>query len=215
MLVDRIQIQSMKSVLLFFCFMATYSLSGQINLSASFQSNNYLNWNDKDLSTANPQAQAAFNSLKGLGIDLEYSYLPDKERQLYFIGRLGSDISFSNQSYSKIIFPHAGAGILFYPFNMNGDCDCPRFHQEGTFFSRGFHFVLLANAGMFILKNEASQFQGLFEANFGINIPLGNTQAIAPFFGFALGTNVKNQYLEVPVKSTLNKLLFGIRYFLK
>ncbi|HPN71816.1 MAG TPA: hypothetical protein PLZ32_19960 [Saprospiraceae bacterium] len=202
----------MKYHLLFFLCLITEIAFAQFNFIGNFQSNNYLDWHGKNLANPSPETLAAFDGLKGLGLDAEYLLQPDRERQFYYLGNIGADITLGNADYQKIIYPHIGLGILFYPFNMNGDCDCPSFYQEGTFFSRGLHFALKANGGLMKLTDQKGQIQGLFEANAGINIPISKTQSLAPFVGFAIGTSVKNALLEDQNKSTLNQLIFGVRY---
>lgn len=202
----------MKYHLLFCLCLISQAVLAQFNFVGSFQSNNYLDWHGKNLANPSPETLAEFDGLKAIGVDAEYLIQPDKERQFYYLGNIGVDFSLGNADYQKVIYPHLGIGILFYPFNMNGDCDCPSFYQEGTFFSRGLHFAVKANGGLLKLKDQKGQIQGLFEANVGLNIPINKTQSLAPFVGFAIGTGVSNQWLVEQNQSTLNQLLLGVRY---
>lgn len=187
-----------------------YPTFGQIELEARYENNDYINWNNQVISDVNG-ISTFYNSAPSYGLGLRYFMQPDKERQMYYYGFGGVSTSSSPVSYYQFSNLMAGLGLRFFPFNMEGDCDCPSFYQKGNFFSRGFNLSLGASYNSFGQNNHPRQSQLLADAQAGIKVPIGKYLAIQPFVGFVFGTGVINEDLLLSPKSTLNQIKAGLQ----
>lgn len=190
--------------------LSAFPTFGQFELEARYENNDYINWNNQVISEVNG-ISTYYTSAPSYGLGLRYFLQPDKERQMYYYGFAGVSTSSSPVSYYQFTNISAGLGLRFFPFNMQGDCDCPSFYQEGNFFSRGFNLSLGTNYNSFGQNKHPRQSQILVDAQAGIKIPLGKKLAVQPFVGFVFGTAVINEDLLLNPKSTLNQIKAGLQ----
>lgn len=100
----------------------------------------------------------------------------------------------------------------FFPFNMEGDCNCPDFSMRNKFFEK--HFFLLVNSGInYSIKNnslvedsvikDVSYSAGLGS---GITIPLAKNILISPAVNYKWFFNDKwdNKYLFTVTEGEFN-----------
>lgn len=198
---------------IFFCLFTSLAIPnfGQIEVEARYENNDYINWNNKVISDVNG-ISTLYNSAPSYGLGLRYFIQPDKERQMYYYGFAGFSTSSSPVFYYRFSNLMAGLGLRFFPFNMEGDCDCPSFYQEGNLFSRGFNLSLGASYNSFQQSTHSRQSQLLVDAQAGVKIPLGKIIAVQPFIGFVFGTGVLNEDLLLSPTSTLNQIKAGLQF---
>lgn len=184
--------------------------TGQSQLGYSIFGKNpsYFDWEGKQL--VNGDQKASFAPI--LGAYLDYEYQPSKEKNLLILTQLGYNKSISNIDYRNITMLTLGVGLKFFPFHFSGDCDCPRFYQDGTWFSRGFFLSAIPKVGRFSLDGVGSM-QGLGELQLGIEIPMNKKTAISPFLSLEFGSPTNNQFiLPSGTKSSLSSIGIGIRW---
>lgn len=201
--------------ILVFCI--ALQIQAQSEIEVRYESNDYINWNNKYIVDANGQIFDDYESRPSYGISYRYKIQPDKERQVIYYAGLGYSTNLANEAHYKISAISVGTGVRFFPFNMNADCDCPSFYQEGNLFSRGFFLSLGVSGASVKIYNQDSKIQALAEATAGVSIPISKTLNLQPFIGFAFGTGIVNQNLAPdpnPI-STLNQLRFGLQFSLQ
>lgn len=202
----KIKIMKTNTWLLAFILLP-YICQSQLGYSIFGKNPSYYDWEGKEL--VNGDQKASFAPM--LGAYLDYEYQPSNEKNLLILGQLGYNKSVSNTDYRNISMFTLGVGLKFFPFHFTGDCDCPRFYQEGTWFSRGFFISAIPKVSRFLLDNTVST-QAMGEVQLGVEIPISKNKGISPFLSLEFGSSVTNQYiLPSPSKSSLTSIGFGVR----
>lgn len=111
----------------------------------------------------------------------------------------GLSLKYSNTDFSFADYRMISAGIevpfKFFPFNMEGECNCPDFSVRNKFFEK--HFFLLVNDGVFYNfyrsefddnvvspVNNIQNFSFMLGAGMGIAIPFGKNIIISPSINY-------------------------------
>jgi hypothetical protein len=114
-----------------------------------------------------------------------------------------------------------------FPFNMEGDCNCPDFSMRNKFFEK--HFFLLVNSGInFSIKNNSLVDDSVIKdlsytagIGAGITIPIAKNILISPAFNYKRFFDDKwnKEYLftipEGEFKTSFSELEFEIRMVYK
>ena len=77
-------------------------------------------------------------SQDGLHISLEYSFRPKQKRIEFHPGLGYRTTAISNLYEGDIKAFDLDFNTAIYPFDFEGDCDCPTWSKEGTLFKKGF-----------------------------------------------------------------------------
>ncbi|MDX1684614.1 MAG: hypothetical protein R3275_05210 [Saprospiraceae bacterium] len=87
--------------------------------------------------------------------------------------------------------------VNIYPFDFEGDCNCPTFGKDGGFFEKGFFFQLSPGAGYYINEtksSEARESSGVaFLSGIGAGLDVGVAEyfTITPFVRYVIGFNTE------------------------
>lgn len=187
--------------------MIPYLAQSQLGFSLVGKNPSYYDWEGKK--ALNGVENANFKTM--IAAYLDYEYQPSKDKNLLLLSQVGYNRSLSKIDYRNISMITFGLGIKFFPFHFIGDCDCPRFYQEGTWFSRGFFISATPKVSRFILDGLGAT-QGIGELELGIELPLNKKTALSPFLSLEFGSPVKNHLLiPSPTESSFTSIGLGIR----
>lgn len=185
----------MKNSLLFFFLAIPFMLSAQFGLHTTFQNNT----NTTNL------GEIVYNT-SGFAVGIDYTFKLAQNRVEFF-----PELNYSAVKMAEPIFEVSGSGISsrlesqaigfyfntnVYPFDFEGDCDCPVFSKDGNFFKKG--FFLQVSPGVNYHNYQYEEFQDislnesriLKGADFsyslaggaGIDIGLSEHLTISPYF---------------------------------
>jgi hypothetical protein len=139
-------------------------------------------------------------SMQGIHAGVEYHFRL-KTNRIEFRPMLGYRRSFTNDSdimsYSSIDFDF---NTSIYPFDFEGDCDCPTFSKQGTLVKKGFFFEIQPGIGHqtithAVLGNrESSNMVFKLGGAAGLDIGLSDRFTITPFVS---GTQVFSGEWEI------------------
>ena len=172
--------QTFVAVLLFFLTQGLYS---QVGVSAFYNTNNYAGWNDFFRNDANLISNNDRIFSSSVGVTLDYWFrLRDQRIEFYpYISyqQASTDLQFANVDLG---LRQIGGGINahLYVLDLIGDCDCPTFSKQGTFFKKGF-FLLAGIGADFSTKAVNGDFRDCyfdFTAHAGLGLDIGVTDII-------------------------------------
>ncbi len=143
----------MKYFLLFFLFLSL-KVNSQISFKASYSYATHANVTDIVVENGGESGFLANNFKINAGYQIK---IP--ETSMSFIPGLSSRYSRSNFGYVDYNMISVGLELpfKFFPFNMEGDCNCPDFSLRNKFFEK--HFFLQVNSGLFynFLKSQFNE----------------------------------------------------------
>jgi len=191
-------------------------LSAQIGLSISYKWMQAPNWGDyhKNELGDNPYPLADWN----FGIDYCFRL---KNKRVEFL----PEASFVKQEYffdngwAKYSFYNLALNVNLYPFDFDGDCNCPTWSKDGDSFSKGFFIQL--SPGISWLKNDFKngpliliiddRFAFFIRAGIGLDIGVTDFLTISPIARFSFTPGVD---WPAPVKSLRSSIFqteLGVR----
>ena len=128
---------------------------GQFGVRAFMGQNQFDRWEEILATTPRPRETDILTT--GYSFSLDYWIRPENFR-LEFFPELGyetmsTSISHIEETSSYSVNAYRiGLNVHLYPLDFRGDCDCPTFSKEGSFFQKGF-FLLLRPAYSIFDKN--------------------------------------------------------------
>jgi len=183
--------------ILFLCFSAlvfTQNVNAQIGISGTYTSVNTDFEFDRDFSGFAPSYT--------FGIDYWFRL---KNQRVEFYPQL-SWLRSSTEEYDNLNMPGETVSQQFnlyslklntrlYPFDFNGDCNCPTWKKEGSTFSKGFYFMATVGAGS--LDQNSFESGGTNATIFsyglgtGLDIGLSNFLTLSPFVTYERTTSTE------------------------
>lgn len=184
-----------KLFLLFIVVLTSWSLNAQFGVSGYY--NMHQGASDWDEGLASDESIKA----NGLGISLTY-WFRLKNYRIEFM----PEVSYASGSKSLSMTEWSGdfewqqLALYFntniYPFDLEGDCNCPTFGKDGNFLQKGFFIQI--SPGIALAKNltditlsddtlESSDFYFLAGIGAGVDIGIAEYFTITPFIRYHLG----------------------------
>lgn len=129
------------------------------------------------------------------------------------------DLTEATMKWSNIGF---SVNTNLYPFDFEGDCNCPTFGKDGSFFEKGFFIQISPGVGFFNNQTELEQTFELSTVYFkiglgaGLDIGLAEFFTISPFIRYDLGlgnswASIESSGINIEeTKSTTKDLLLGL-----
>lgn len=178
---------------------------GQIGLVGGYKNFAASDW----LSTINTIALGEHEEPNGFAFGVDYRIrMPNIRIEFYptlSYSSLNNEQQASNLAYTLYAF-HLNSRI--YPFDLEGDCDCPTWSKSGGLFEKGFFFQLSPGINnMNILFNYVTDIDPENEwfwdigAGAGIDIGLSERLTLTPMVNFHFSPNATWKYLE-PLEGT-------------
>lgn len=160
---------------LFLVFLSSELLFGQFGVTILHKWMNAPNWGDY---FENPTGKNPYPvQTRAFGFDY---WFRAKNKRVEFT----PEVSYEKYEHRfdrgsvKHTFYNFGFNVNIYPFDFEGDCDCPTWSKQGDFFSKGFFIQL--SPGVSLLQNEYSDSHS--DSN--------NENAIVVFFGIGAGLDI-------------------------
>jgi hypothetical protein len=133
----------------------------------------------------------------GMGVALDY-WFRLKNYRVEFLPEIGASWGAASRTIvdAGVVGPvdadarwlqyHLLVNINLYPFDFEGDCNCPTFGKDGGVFKKG--FFLQAGAGASALRTEIEQYSdqnssiaGIFHVGAGLDIGAGEYLTLTPW----------------------------------
>lgn len=140
---------------------------------------------------------------------------------------LKSTTTFNNQSESDFGYFGLNFGTQFYPFDFEGDCDCPTFSKQGPTFEKGFFFsftpgVIYSTKNVLPLGNGEQLSENAINFRLGIgvgyDIGISDLFTISPSFSYNVSPSHNFENIDAispqpegGVSSSWNHLMFQLR----
>ncbi len=191
-------------------------LSAQIGLSSSYKWMQAPNWGDyyqNELGN-NPYPLAGWD----FGIDYWFrlkskrvEFLPEASfiKQDYFFG----------DGWSKYRFYNLALNVNLYPFDFDGDCNCPTWSKDGSFFSKGFFIQLspgiswlkneFKNEPLILINDERVAF--FIRAGIGLDIGVTDFLTVSPLARFSFAPGVDWPSPVESIRSSIFQTEIGVR----
>ena len=137
-----------QTLLVVILLLLSQGIYSQIGISAFYNSNNYAGWNDFFRNDANQITNTDRIFSTSVSVEVDYWFrLRDQRIEFYpYISyhQASTELQFANIDLG---LRQIGGGVNthIYLLDLIGDCDCPTFSKQGTFFKKG--FFILAGVG--------------------------------------------------------------------
>jgi hypothetical protein len=181
----------MKYFFLFFLFLS-FELFAQLSFKISYSHANHTDVTNLVIENGGDKGFLANNFRINAGYQIK---IPETSMSFF----PGLSTRYSSNDFGYVKYRLIGVGVelpfKFFPFNMEGDCNCPDFSLRNKFFEK--HFFLQLNSGLFYdfyksQFNENVQFaikksknlSVFLGAGAGISIPFGKNFILSPALNY-------------------------------
>jgi hypothetical protein len=204
-------------------------LHGQFGMSFRYNMNDASEWNDflaqqysiQTTKVHNPSFEVSFDywmRLKNYRIEFFPEIYYNTSSSELILSLDGHNFTSNNIGFN--------ANVSFYLFDLEGDCDCPTFSKQGTFFSKGFYLQFSPGITYSSFSQEQSIKQSASTISYkigfgaGIDIGLTNLFTITPHIRYNIFPSVTwDEFQEFHIEpspdidnsSGLSQIQFGIR----
>ena len=217
----------MKNIILSFSLLfISLSAISQVGISGAF--NNFIA--DEWTELLNDITDQNFENASGYQIGLDY-WLRLKQRRIEFFPEISYASLNTNSGNSKVDIHLLGFHLNtnIYPFDFEGDCDCPTWSKSGGLFEKGFFLQLSPgfNRGNITVSDENIQGNeetfNYFHLGIGAGLDIGISDliTISPVVKYYYSTSVEytpvtySLILYDPAKSNIKQFYAGIRLGLR
>ena len=167
--------------LLFLLTISALSAQAQLGIGGSYLTSSAQHWELRNSGTSNPSLQPPGT---GYSVGLDYQFRLKKVRiefapeinYSHWNTPLTNGLKTTSNWYSLLF------NVRMYPFDLEGDCNCPTFSKRGNTFQKGF-FVALS-PGMTYMNHFISFTGG------GLFFGYRNKQHIVPSGAVAIGLDI-------------------------
>ena len=204
-------------------FMTLYSIGsfGQVGINGGFSTFVADEWMDLiGVITDNN-----FENPSGFQFGADYRFRL-KQRRVEFLPELGYGKYYSDNTPNEVKIDWAGfyLNTNVYPFNFEGDCDCPTWSKSGGIFEKGFFVQVSPGINWTGTKvKDELKFSDENEMNFslgigaGIDIGLSEFVTVSPMVRYSISNKTEylpstNSFIDFePASSNIKQLYLGMR----
>lgn len=156
----------------------------------------------------------------GFSVGVDYRFLPIKGYRVELLPSLvftkhNKNLFTFEYDYTRYGF---SANVNIYPFDFKGDCDCPTFSKQNTFFKKGFFLQLSPNITHWrkhltqpFLKEKATATSFGIGLGVGLDIGISDFLTLTPFAHYSRDFGVGLPYLNPEDADYVNTFRAGIR----
>ncbi len=217
----------MRQIFLAFTFLLLgISTKAQFGISVGYKNFKAEEWTD----LINTLSEKDFENAAGFNVGVDY-WFRLKNIRIEFLPTASWSSLESNIDNSLLEMTLFGFHLntSLYPFDIEGDCDCPTWSKSGGLFQKGFFIqaspgfvrnkIAVDDESVFIQDYESSYFETGIGA--GLDIGISDLLTLTPLVRYHFAPNVEytptsNSIIHFgPTKSNLNQWFAGIRVGLR
>jgi hypothetical protein len=142
-----------------------------------------------------------------LSLERKFAITKNKNSFLVPSFRIGYMLNASGRIFTTSML----GAYRVYPFANGEDCDCPDFGKKNQSILKRFNLTLGGGGMLENTNTDFLQLVGLVYTQVSLDIPIQKVYYVAPFFGFELAGDTREDILETSPKSKKKQLSFGIR----
>lgn len=200
----------LKTLITVLLFSFTSSLWSQVGISYTLQANSASEWNSSLVQNANSFGIDYWARLNNYRVE----FLPE----INYASYTASDPKAAFDARFISIF----ANVQIYPFDLQGDCNCPTFSKSNPIFKKGFFFKISPGYSYFNLAsgNAYSSEDYAFSIAGGMGIDMGFSEVItlSPSISYryfpeieAAGVSAFLSDETIPDKTSLSQIFASVR----
>lgn len=183
------------TVLLFPLMISALYAQAQLGIGGSYLSSSAQHWEFRNAGAANPSLQPPGT---GFSVGLDYQFRLKKVRieftpefnYAHWSAPLTNEIKTSSNWYSFFF------NMRMYPFDLEGDCNCPTFSKRGNTFQKGFfvalspgmtymnHFISFTGGGFLFGYRNKQPFTASGAVAIGLDLGISDLLTVTPHAGW-------------------------------